>query len=86
MEDANAHPPEAQSSPTRGAQEKKALRAMFLARLQHITQQRESLGVELTGEARHLVDRALYSTYWDCVRLGAREEAREALGLAEVQA
>jgi hypothetical protein len=29
-----------------------------------------------------LIDRALYSTYWDCVRLGLRAEAREVLGLS----
>jgi hypothetical protein len=56
-------------------------RDLFLTRLQRIHQQRATYGQELTPDARLLIDRAMYSTYWDCVRLGLRSEARDVLGL-----
>jgi hypothetical protein len=31
---------------------------------------------------QRLIDRALYATYWDCVRAGARDEAVELLAAA----
>jgi len=30
----------------------------------------------LDGEQRRILGRALYSTYWDCVNLGLRDEAQ----------
>jgi len=54
---------------------------LFLGRLTRIHEQHSLHGPELTAEARRLVDRALYSTYWDCVRLGLRDEARGTLNL-----
>ena len=54
---------------------------LFLARLRRVHDQRAMYGNELTEDARALIDRALYSTYWDCVRLGLRTEARQVLDL-----
>lgn len=68
---------------SRGSQEKRLRREMFLARLSRIRELKAFYGGELTAEARRLIDRAMYSTYWDCVRLGAKEEARSALGLID---
>jgi hypothetical protein len=58
-------------------------RDLFLARLDRIRELKAFYAGELTAEARRLIDRAMYSTYWDCVRLGAREEARSVLGLQQ---
>jgi len=66
---------------TRVTQERRIFRDLFLARLRRVHEQRAMYGSELTEDARALIDRALYSTYWDCVRLGLRAEAREVLGL-----
>lgn len=65
----------------RVSQERRIFRELFLSRLRRIHEQRTMYGAELTVDARQLIDRALYSTYWDCVRLGIRAEAREVLGL-----
>lgn len=56
-------------------------RDLFVSRLRRIHEQRSTYGPELTAEARYLIDRSMYSTYWDCVRLGLRDEARLVLGL-----
>jgi len=34
-------------------------------------------------EERRLLDRATSSTYWDCIRLGMRSQARKLLGLSD---
>ncbi len=65
----------------RVTQERRIFRDLFLARLRRVHEQRAMYGSELTVDARALIDRALYSTYWDCVRLGLRTEARKVLGL-----
>jgi len=57
-------------------------RDLFLGRLRRIHEQRAMYGSGLTVDVRSLIDRALYSTYWDCVRLGLRAEAREVLGFS----
>jgi len=51
----------------------------FLARLEHLVVLRRT--PELYSEAWHttLVDRAVYSTYRDCVALGLADEARTVL-------
>jgi hypothetical protein len=72
--DSQAHTP-------RISQERRIFRDLFLSRLRRVHEQRAMYGNELTIEARALIDRAVYSTYWDCVRLGLRAEAREVLGL-----
>jgi hypothetical protein len=66
---------------SRATQERRAFGDLFLARLRRVDEQRAMYGEELTVDARGLIDRALYSTYWDCVRLGLRAEARSVLGL-----
>ena len=65
----------------RVSQERRMFRDLFVGRLRRIKEQRQMYGPELTPEARCLIDRALYSTYWDCVRLGLRDEARVVLDL-----
>jgi hypothetical protein len=35
----------------------------------------------LDTQQRRLLDHALYSTYWDCVDLGLRDEAQTIIGL-----
>jgi hypothetical protein len=72
---------EPNSRAPRVTQERRIFRDLFLARLRRVHEQRSMYGNELTVDARALIDRALYSTYWDCVRLGLRAEAREVLGL-----
>ncbi|MFN0074362.1 MAG: hypothetical protein ACKVVP_23010 [Chloroflexota bacterium] len=72
---------EAPTRTPRISQERRVFRDLFVARLHRIHEQRALYGSELTADARQLIDRALYSTYWDCVRLGLRSEAREVLGL-----
>ena len=66
---------------SRATQERRIFGDLFLARLSRVHEQRAMYGDELTVDARGLIDRALYSTYWDCVRLGLRAEARKCLGL-----
>lgn len=66
---------------TKTSQERRMFRELFIGRLARINQQHSVGGSELTGDARRLVDRAMYSTYWDCVRLGLRDEARNLLNL-----
>ena len=66
---------------SRATQERRVFGELFLARLRRVHEQRAMYGDELTVDARGLIDRALYSTYWDCVRLGLRAEARKCLGL-----
>jgi len=66
---------------TKTSQERQMFREMFLGRLARINDQHSADGPELSADARRLIDRALYSTYWDCVRLGLRDEARVMLKL-----
>ena len=76
---AEAGQPNARTS--RATQERRIFRDLFLARLRRVHEQRAMYGGELNEDSRAMIDRALYSTYWDCVRLGSRTEAREVLGL-----
>lgn len=62
-----------------GPRERPALALFFLLRLDRLVMLRSMPA--LTAERRKLVDHALYSTYWDCVRAGLRAEARLMLGL-----
>jgi hypothetical protein len=63
-----------------GWRAKPTLEELFLARLARLAQLRGM--VDLPLQQRRLVNLALYSTYWDCVRLGLRPTARQMLGLA----
>jgi hypothetical protein len=72
---------ESNARTARLSQERLIFGDLFLARLRRVHDQRAMYGNELTEDARALIDRALYSTYWDCVRQGLRTEAREVLDL-----
>jgi hypothetical protein len=49
----------------------------FLRRLRRLSVKKGS--PHLSALETRLVDRAMYSTYWDCVRVDAREEAQSIL-------
>ena len=58
------------------------LQCLFLERLDRLVKLKETC---LEHEYHHplrMLDQALYSTYWDCVQLGMRSQARQALGLS----
>jgi hypothetical protein len=55
------------------------LRAHFVQRLHRLIELKAMS--HLDTDQRRLVNHALYSTYWDCVTLGARAEASTILGL-----
>ena len=74
-------PGESNARTPRLGQERRIFGDLFLSRLRRVHDQRGMYGTKLTEDARALIDRALYSTYWDCVRLGLRAEAREVLDL-----
>lgn len=56
------------------------LEPYFLGRLRRLSALRHA-SRRLPRTDQRLVDHALYSTYWDCVQLGLRGAAREALEL-----
>ena len=60
-----------------------SLRVAFLARLGRLIDLRSS--PRLTAGERRWVDHALYTTYWDCVAVGSRSEALNALGIAQME-
>jgi len=70
-----------QARTPRVTHERRIFRDLFLARLRRFHGLRRTYESDLAVDVRSLIDRALYSTYWDCVRLGLRAEAREVLGL-----
>jgi len=53
--------------------------ALFLHRIDRLVKMRAM--PQLDDADRRLVDHALYSTYWDCARLGARPRARSVIGM-----
>jgi hypothetical protein len=55
------------------------LRTHFVQRLHRLIELKAML--RLDTDQRRLVNHALYSTYWDCVNVGARAEASTILGL-----
>lgn len=55
------------------------LQHLFTKRLSRLAEMKATR--QLNEQQRRLLDYALYSTYWDCVRLGLREEARRLLKL-----
>jgi hypothetical protein len=56
------------------------LEVHFLERLTRLGHTRMEAYATLDGRQRRLLDHALYSTYWDCVNLGLRKEARRIVG------
>ena len=61
-----------------------ALRTYFLERLTRLEGMRTAPDSGLDSQQRRLLDHALYSTYWDCVNLGVRDDAQRLLGLEAV--
>lgn len=57
------------------------LRELFLGRLSRLAILKAML--DASDLERRLLDRALYSTYWDCVQLDLREQARRILELPD---
>ena len=60
------------------------IRRFFLGRLAHLVRLRDGVGGALKPEDERLVKWALYSTYRDCVSVGAGDEARALLGIQSV--
>ena len=56
-----------------------ALQLHFLRRLQRFLRVRSEQGSQLNAEGVRLLDRAIYSTYCDCVDLGISAEAQQLL-------
>ena len=52
------------------------LQAHFLERLTRLQRMRAEIWETLDSEQRRILGRALYSTYWDCVNLGLRDDAQ----------
>jgi hypothetical protein len=57
----------------------RTLEGLFLDRLARLAQLRSM--EQLSKDQLRLVDYALYSTYWDCVRRGQRALAQQILGM-----
>lgn len=56
------------------------LRAFFLSRLEYLVRLREGVGESLKPADDLLIKRAIYSSYRDCLSMGAGDEARGLLG------
>lgn len=56
------------------------LRKFFLGRLEYLLRLRDGIGESLKTADDLLIKRAIYSTYRDCLSLGAGDEARVLLG------
>jgi hypothetical protein len=61
-----------------------SLRAYFIERLAGLEAQRRDAVDTLDNQQRRLLDHVLYSTYWDCVELGMRDDALRLLGMEAV--
>lgn len=57
----------------------KGMQRLFLQRLRRLTWLRRSCTGQLEDSVLRVLDRAIYSTYCDCMELGIDEEARELL-------
>ena len=64
-------------------QGREATRDVFLARLRRLVSTECELGLHPSEEDRRMIEQAMASTYWDCCRLGARQDARRILGLSD---
>lgn len=56
-----------------------ALQRLFLTRLRRLTWLRRSCSDQMDGNTLRVLDKSIYSTYCDCVEVGANDEAREML-------
>lgn len=76
------------SSPDRAAGERPATdlgpdvatetQALFLVRLRNLVEKRQQAG-KVPEEQLHLIDKAIYSTFCDCLELGLSAQARSIL-------
>ena len=64
-------------------QERDELRRLFMERLKRLAELDARCTEDSDSEDRKLLQRALSSTYWDCIRLGLRADARKVLGLSD---
>jgi hypothetical protein len=55
------------------------MQRVFLLRLRRLTWLRRSCAGQLDDSVLRVLDRAIYSTYCDCVELGVSEEGRQVL-------
>jgi hypothetical protein len=55
------------------------MRGVFLLRIRRLTWLRQSCAGQLDDSVLKILDKAIYSTYCDCVELGVGEEARSLL-------
>ncbi len=55
------------------------MQRVFLLRLRRLTWLRRSCADQLDSSVLKILDRAIYSTYCDCVELGVTDEARQVL-------
>lgn len=67
----------------RADQEREELRQHFMERLKRLAHMDAEVAERADPEQRRLLDRAMSSTYWDCIRLGMRAQARKVLGLSD---
>ena len=58
------------------------LQCLFLERLDRLVRLKATCLEHEYYQPLRMLDQALYSTYWDCVRLGMRSQARQVLGLS----
>jgi hypothetical protein len=61
------------------------LQLLMLKRLARLNETRETRDPIKHPRARLMIDKAIYSTYWDCVALGRRNDARMILGLNDTE-
>jgi hypothetical protein len=73
--------PSRKATPSQPVSADVRLQAHFLERLARLQGMREELAETLDSQAQRLLDHALYSTYWDCVRLGNKDDAQRLLQL-----
>lgn len=62
-----------------GSSGPRGMQRMFLLRLRRLTWLRRSYAGQLDGSVLKVLDRAIYSTYCDCVEIGVTDEARQLL-------
>jgi hypothetical protein len=55
------------------------MQRVFLLRLRRLTWLRRSCAGQLDDSVLKILDKAIYSTYCDCVELGVTDEARQVL-------
>jgi len=53
--------------------------ALFLIRLRSLLDRRYKQGAKLTDDQRHMLDKAIYSTFCDCLELDVSAQARTLL-------